>query len=225
MAGPKTSRWLLANKYFPNYQKEIVRVLSSVPGSEILGTVLAPARATFAPHPGRVDNPHAETPASLGIYSNAEILTQLNTKLGNGILPLSSYGVVDGFTDAEVNAAWTYTGLTVQCSALVAAVMSGGVYSLLTYSLILSDLGVGVANKTFYMYVKLTLGKAAYFCSDQILPESKTCMYIGKITTNATQITSTSFSVVSCVDGYRLSTLPVGKAIPISGGTYDATAP
>lgn len=114
-------------------------------------------------------------------------------------------------------------GFTLYFTEATPVVLSGVQYSLPVGSLDLTTVDAAPANKTFYLYVMLVNGVAAYraFTSQQV--ENYTCLYIGKITCGATKIATIAVNKVTRLGNYRVSTTPVGSALPAVTG-HPATA-
>lgn len=96
--------------------------------------------------------------------------------------------------------------------------LSGRVYNLAPINMNLLDITASPANKTFYIYVQLSLGVAKYVIRETEINESDTTMYIGKITAGALAITSIDVAKVNRIGTFRISSSPVGSAIPTSAG-------
>jgi hypothetical protein len=125
--------------------------------------------------------------------------------------PQSSFKVL---VSQDVSQGWV-----VYFTEATPVVLSGQAFTLLPTSLNLSTMFGAYANKTFYIYVKLIGGVAQYEISQTVQAESSVCMYIGKVITDATKITSINVNKVTRLDNYRVSNLPVGSAIPVSTGS------
>lgn len=75
-----------------------------------------------------------------------------------------------------------------------------------------------VANRTYNVYVGLTMGIASYHVNTAEEPETSVNMFIGKVVTNASAVTSNTVAVVSRFGNYRASTTKIGGAFPVSTG-------
>jgi hypothetical protein len=237
MAGPVTAGVLLVKKYFADYQAQIVRLLkrkrplaNNSDDASTIGTydytgLLKPARDALATHAARRDNPHAETMDTIGSYTGTEITAKLGAKVPNSIVPVSSYGLMDGLSDAQMAGLWTASGYVLTMSKAIKAVLSGTPYVLPAGTINLSAVDSAPANKTFYIYVRSELGVVSYQARTDTPPESVSIMFIGTATTGASGITSYSFVTVTRIDTFRLSQLPIGSAIPVAAGNYDSLTP
>lgn len=233
MNGPKGAKELL-RYYFGRYQEEIVRLLSKVVLNRTLSDdagklqgntvaqLLQPARDELAAHIADLDNPHEETLASLGTSSETYIRELAASKIPNGIVPISTYGVSDRLTDAQVAAAWTYSGWILTCNRAIIAIISGQPVTLPITSIDLRNIEAAPANKTFHLYVYMKYNVITYRCTTETPPEGVSIMYIGTVTTNSSGIATKSFKRVIRLDTFRLSVDPRGSVIPVTGGTVDA---
>lgn len=79
------------------------------------------------------------------------------------------------------------------------------------------------ANKTFYVYVKETAGVLSIVGSTTPQAETLSLVYIGKVVTNDTLITSSAFDKVTRLDTYRTSDKSslIGSSIPVQVGQYN----
>ncbi|MNY67135.1 hypothetical protein D3C86_2046640 [compost metagenome] len=68
------------------------------------------------------------------------------------------------------------------------------------------------------MYLRWNGSAISYYFSTQDLAETATRMYIGRVVTSATAVTTLSISRVTRIDTYRVSTSPIGSAIPVATG-------
>jgi hypothetical protein len=224
----------LLNYYFAQYQGHIVRLLKRPKRARVVAgytdtlngqnvnQLLAGARADLAAHAALKNNPHAEDIRSIGSFSDAYLRAEAVKKIPSGILPISTYGIADELTDAQVQAAWSGAGWILTCSRTMNVIVSGTPFVLAPVSIDLRTIDAAPANKTFHVFVHLRFGVAAYRARTDSPPEGNAIMYIGTITTNAAGIASVSFKTVLRIDTFRLSQTPVGSAIPVQGGTYDA---
>lgn len=234
MAGPITATYRLATKTFGAYHEEIKRILLKPRNSAkeaddagLIGTydynaLLKPARDDLAAHIARKDNPHLDTMDTHDSYGSNTLYNKLNQKVPNGVLPISHYGFLDELSDAQVDAAWTASGWVLTCSLTFNCALSGTVYRLPPQQLSLLSSDPAPANKTFNIYVRAQFGYITYQVRADSPPESGSVMFIGRCSTNANGIVSKQFAGVVRLDTFRLSTLPIGSAIPRTGGTYDA---
>lgn len=233
MAGAITAKYRLVTKLFGAYHEEIKRLLkrpktnaNEVDNAGLIGTydwkaLLQPARDDLAAHIARKDDPHQETMATHGSYTATQINSKLGVKIPNAILPVSNYGFVDRLTDAQINAAWTFSGWVLYVGIAFQVTLAGTVYRLPVQQVSLLVADPFPQNKTFYVYVRSQFGYVTYEVRSDAPPESESIMYIGTVTTNGSGIVSRVFAGAIRITTFRLSSLPVGSAIPVSGGTYD----
>lgn len=216
------------HRMFDRYEAEIIRLirrLGSVIESENAGSIngktamdlLASGRQLLLEHETS-NNPHLETAITIGSLPRSEILQRLSSKLSNGVVPISLYGIADEMTDAEVDAVWTHAGSVITCTQAMTAVMSGNIYIVPAQSIDLAPLSESVA--TIYLYLKLRQGKIRYLASKVELPESPSTMLIGSIVYNGSVVVMKKVAGVIRLRTYRLSHLPIGSAVPVTEGPY-----
>lgn len=235
MGGPVLAGWLLANKLFKDYQAQVIRILkkprpfaTSTDDATLLlsqydtNGLLAPARSLLATHIANHNNPHQDSMDTINSYSASTITAKMAAKVPNSVLPISTYGIKDDLTDAQVLASWSGSGFVLTCNRAMNVVLSGTPYKIPVSSIDLSAVTPSPANKTFYLYVRLQFGRVSYQARTDAPPESVSVMFIGTITTGAAGITGITAATVTRVDTYRLSLLPLGSVIPVESGTYDA---
>lgn len=234
MSGPITARSLLINKNFVWYQSEIVRVLKRVRvvithaknstrlNGKTLDEIMKPSRDLLATHVANKNNPHGETLQSINTYSDAYIRSILSGKVPQGILPISTYGISDGLTDAEMLASWTVSGFTIGIARELSVIVSGTLYTLPAWSIDVRTIAAIGTGRTYHVYLYLKFGQVTYQCREDIVPEGTSMMYVGSVVAGPTGITSRTFATVIRIDTFRISMTPVGSAIPVTSGTYDA---
>lgn len=96
--------------------------------------------------------------------------------------------------------------------------ISGKQYTLPQQAIDLRTVTATPASKKFFVYAQLKQGKPVYVIRETELAESDTNVYIGYIQTDTLGISSIVVSKVDRIDNYRLSTTPIGSAIPVSSG-------
>lgn len=96
--------------------------------------------------------------------------------------------------------------------------LAGREYILKATSIDLRTIDSNPGNKTFYVYVRLTEDGIKYWISSVSLAPTMTMMYIGKITTIASQISTFQIAKKIRVDTFELSPVHIGSGIPISTG-------
>lgn len=96
--------------------------------------------------------------------------------------------------------------------------LAGRQYNMAPVNMNLMDLTASPQNKTFYIYVQLSLGVAKYVIRETEINESDTTIYIGRITTGPLAITQITVEKVNRIGTFRISNTPIGSAIPTSAG-------
>lgn len=133
----------------------------------------------------------------------------------NGIVrefPLSQYG--DPY-DTVLNI--TSSAFNLSFNKIIPLFMSGLFVNIPVQTLNLNS-GGNAANKTFNIYVSLKLGAPSYHFSLSNEAETNVNMFIGKVVTNGTAVTSINITQVSRFGVYRASTTNIGAAFPVSTG-------
>lgn len=102
-------------------------------------------------------------------------------------------------------------------------VLDGKFYTLPVGNVDLRTVIANAANRTFYVYARITGGQAAYVVQTGQTDESNVNMFIGTVTTNATQIVSINAEKVTRLGNARISLTAKGSAIPVSTGLPRAT--
>ena len=229
MAGPMLALRRFTDVAFKKYRKEMIRILkerirplayTSKDADYLLPDwtvtkLLQAARAALAAHIARKDNPHQETATTIGSYTETIVAGKFAAKVPNSIVPISTYGIHERLTAAQVTAAWTNSGFVLTCNRVMKAIISGTPYNMSVQSLTLA------ANKTYYIFIRLRFGAISYEAREDSPPESVSVMYIGTVTTNGTGIVSKSFAPVTRIDTFRISTIARGSVIPVTQGTLD----
>jgi hypothetical protein len=180
--------------------------------------MISTAAAHTDAHAALTNNPHQVTYDEVGAYSKASIDSLIASLIPSGILPLSTFGKVDG---SAIPVSVTVNGNTcsVSFSANIPAIMAGQAFSLPA-----QVLNYPSPNVTMLIYLQLIGGVPSYMYSTVAQPETSTMMYLGTVTTNGSgQVVQNTIGHVVRIDNYRISTLSAGGAIPVSGGTPDQT--
>ena len=128
-------------------------------------------------------------------------------------LARTSANVVYGLSSPYLSGGWTVYFTTDE-----SVVFNGRQYTLPAGSINLLDLDPSPGNKTFYVYARLNEGTAEYYVTVDPLPDSVFQMWIATITTNATQVETIDRFNVFSMNGYRVSEVKRGGAIPASSG-------
>lgn len=171
-------------------------------------TIVNDGRAIANAHITNYQNPHGVTPVLLGGMKSSDVDAALANRIPEGALPLSRYGDLDG-TAISV----TSSGLTVSWPAQVHAVMMGYYRPLPAFNITLQ------ANTSYNVYVRFNGVSTSYMFSTEDLAETTTRMWIGRIVTGASTVSSIAINRVSRIDTYRTSATPIGSAVPVTVGT------
>jgi len=110
------------------------------------------------------------------------------------------------------------TGFIVYFTEDTPLFISGAQYTLPQQAIDLATITPSPANKTFYIYAQLQQGKPVYVIRETEIADSDTNMYLGYLQTTSLGIGQIVVNKVDRIDTYRLSTTPVGGAIPVSNG-------
>lgn len=157
---------------------------------------------------GTVNKPDANGNVNVN-YATTDVI---NSALS--AFPLIQYGNLYENTDLGI----TGSGFTLQFTKTVPLFMGGLLYNLAPININLSTIKASPANTTFFVYVRLVVGIPQYMVSVTEVPETNVNMFIGKVSTNATAISSIGISTTSRFDMYRPSTVQQGSAFPVSTG-------
>lgn len=158
-------------------------------------------------HINNKENPHGTTALQLLGTLKPTVDNSIAGRIPEGILPISRYGELTGAAIPVSS-----TGLTVTFTAEVAAMMNGYARKVAPFSIDLTP------STTFYVYLRWNGSEISYYFTTQDLAETATRMYIGRVATSGTAVTTLSISRVTRIDTYRVSTTPVGSAIPVATG-------
>lgn len=101
--------------------------------------------------------------------------------------------------------------------------LAGREWTLPATSIDLRTVNASPGNKTFYAYVRLTGAGVGYFITTDPLAPTMTMMYIGKIVTIATQISTMEINKKVRVDTFELSPTHIGSGIPTGVGVPSQT--
>lgn len=126
--------------------------------------------------------------------------------------PLSQYGSP---YDAALNI--TSSGLNLNFNKVIPLFMGGLNTTVPTQTITLG------ASRTYNVYVGLSMGVPSYHVSTSEEPETNVNMFIGKVTTSASAVTSNTITIVSRFSNYRASTTKIGGAFPVSTGNPTQT--
>jgi len=74
-------------------------------------------------------------------------------------------------------------------------------------------------NTSYNVYVRFNGATTSYMFSTEDLAETTTRMWIGRVVTGASTVSSITINRVSRIDTYRTSATPIGSAVPVTVGT------
>lgn len=171
-------------------------------------TIINESKAIANAHIADKNNPHGTTAVQIGGVKGTTIDASVTGRIPEGILPIARYG--DQTTGALPVSS---TGLKVMWTAEVPCMMSGYARNAPIYEETLAP------NTTYYVYLRWNGSTVSYFLSLTDLAETNTRMYIGRVVTDASSVTTLSIGRVTRIDTYRVSVSPVGSAIPVTSGT------
>lgn len=148
--------------------------------------------------------------------SNGEVTVPVADKdYTNDIIrdfPLSQYG--DPY-NPELNISGS--GFNLQFNNIVPLFL-GGLYVLVPGQVLNLNVNNNAQNRTINIYVRLELGIPSYHFNFAEEAETNVSMFIGKVTTNSTSITSVNINPISRFGVFRASTTNIGGAFPVSTG-------
>jgi len=170
---------------------------------------------TVNSHIANKNNPHGVTLNSIGGVSKAYVDNALSETVSLSELPVSQFG--DTGTDPL---GVTSTGFTLRFTKVIQAYLQGTLGLIPAQDIVLSTIDVSPANKVFYIYLSIDKGILGYRTSLEKLPESDGMMYLGKIVTDSSQITSNTIERVTRIGIYRMSQTAQGSAMPTTAGNH-----
>lgn len=192
---------------------------SKLIGTDTATTLINAGKAVGTAHVADMNNPHGITADSLDGVDNATVNAVLDIAIPRGVLPISRYGDFAG-TSLPIS----FAGWIISFTAQVPSMMAGYDLPAPIVSIDLTTLVGNPASRTFFVYLKFDGSTIKYLVSPDALAETSGRMYIGKIVTGAAGISSFSIQRVTRIDTYRVSTTPVGSAIPATTSTPDLLA-
>lgn len=118
-------------------------------------------------------------------------------------------------------------GFIVYFSEPTPVLLSGKTFTLPVQNIDLTTVKANPANTTFYVYVILKQGIAEYYITTDVISENGASAYnvlwIGTVTTNATQISSVNIIKRDRLDVFGASYTAAGSSFPVSFGTPSST--
>ena len=172
----------------------------------------------------RKDNPHQVTASQAGAYAKAEIESLLSGYVPAGVIPMSRFG----------NASKTELGVSIaasdgNCEFNISADDTDVLLSGRFYQLQKTKWSFTVAKgSTLYLYVKRdpSLGVKSVYIEAVSSPraETPTSFYVGSVAWAASDsVCKGTMFAVTMIGAFRISTEPVGSAIPASSGMSTET--
>jgi hypothetical protein len=153
---------------------------------------------------------------TINSYTTDEFYSIIST------LPLSRFG---DYTSTPLPV--TSTGFVVNFTDKIPVLLSGNAFIMQAQTINLTTIKANPANSLFYVYVNMVQGIAQYLITETVIAESGTSAYntfwIGRIATNATQISSISLIKRSRLDVYSPSINAAGSSFPVSTGNPSST--
>lgn len=206
---------------FNKMKVEVIDLLSRKPKASIASdnalamedgststSIVNAGKAVANAHITNYQNPHGVTAVGVGGVAGSTVDASLANRIPEGILPLSRYGALDGSAIP-----FTSSGLTVSWTAAVYAMMRGFSRPVAAYSQTLQ------ANTTYNVYLRFNGVATSYLITTDVLAETTSRMFIGKIVTGASGVTSNTVTRVTRIDTYRMTGTPAGSAVPVTVGT------
>lgn len=120
--------------------------------------------------------------------------------------------------NALVGSVYPQTGWVIFFKTDINVIFNGRPFVLPAGSVDLRDIDPAPQNKTFYIYAFLRDGAAQYEITTLKRLESQYQLWVGKVTTNASQILTIDRYNVIAMNGHRISELKRGNSIPASSG-------
>lgn len=192
----------------PQTVEEADNALAYDDGTTTSTIIVSDGRAVATAHATNYLNPHGVTAEGVGGLNSATVDASLANRIPEGILPIARYGALSGAAIPVSS-----TGLTVMWTAEVHAVMMGRYRPAPVYSVTLQP------NTTYNVYLRYNGTKTSYLVTTDDLAETTTSMYLGRIITGASAVTSNTVTRVTRIDTYRVTATPSGSALPVTVGT------
>jgi hypothetical protein len=188
-------------------------------GTDTATTLINAGKLVGTTHVADKNNPHGITADSLDGVDNDTVNAVLGIAIPRGALPISRFG---NFTGAALPI--SFAGWIISFTAEIPSMMAGFDLPAPIININLSSIDPSPANKLFFAYLKFDGSVLKYMISKTALAETSGRMFIGKIATGASGISTISFSRVTRLDTYRVSVVPVGSAIPVTPSSPDLMA-
>lgn len=145
----------------------------------------------------------------------------------NGIATMYGWSATTGGAGTIVNGAvnkplvgsvYPQVGWAIFFKSDIKAVFNGKEYVLPAGAIDLRDINPSPGNKVFYIYALLKNGVAIYDVTQEKRLENSFSVWVGKVTTNVTQILTIERFNVFTINGSRISEIKRGNSIPASSG-------
>lgn len=117
------------------------------------------------------------------------------------------------------------TGWNIYFTEPTPVFIAGKSYTLDVASVDLTTITANPENKKFFVYVQLMQGVPKYVIRETEISDSDTTMYIGYINTTSLAIDQIVIDKVDRIGMFRVSTSPIGAAIPASAGHPSQSSP
>lgn len=192
---------------------------SKLIGTDTATTLINAGKLVGTNHAADHNNPHGITADSLDGVDNDTVNAVLGIAIPRGALPISRYGDFAG-TSLPIS----FAGWVISFTAQVPSMMAGYDLPAPIISINLASIVADASNRTFFAYLRFDGTAIKYLVSPTALAETSGRMFIGKIVTGDSAISTISFQRVTRIDTYRVSTTPIGSAIPATTSTPDLLA-
>jgi hypothetical protein len=183
--------------------------LNGTSASDLITTAAAHTDA----HAARTDNPHDTTAEQLGAYTTGTVDAMFKNCVPAGFLALSGFGEPD---DTPLSVTVDATNLQVTFDP-VKCMLSGQAFQIAPPAIAITT---GVNN---YLYLRMVAGQATIVVQTTVTAESSSNMLIGVVRVDSGTVTTNTLSKVMRLGNYRVSTVAVGSAIPVSVGDPSVT--
>lgn len=174
----------------------------------------------------RKDNPHQVTASQAGAYAKAEIESLLTGYVPSGVLPISTFGD-SGAVEGGVSAGSRLESITFTLSdGAMTLLLQGRQYRFKTNKFNFTC----PVNTTLYIYVNRdpSLGTESAYLEALTAPraDTPTSFFVAGIKRGGESdntVLTARLAYICLIDVYRISTEPVGSAIPASSGMSTET--
>ena len=180
-------------------------------------TLVSSAKSRADTHINNKSNPHKATAVSVGGASKAYVDGLLTGTVQMSSFSISQYGDTD-----IVPLGISFQGWLVKFSKPIPVFLQGNYRMFPAQDINLISLGP--ANKTLYMYLTVSDGTITWVTTTELLPESLSNMFVGKVVCGNTAINSiVGFTRFTRLGIYRIGVSPQGCTVPATEGIPTAT--